>query len=95
MTPASAAANGQLPGSRDKSPSLSNQSAGNDELQPEEPHITYVELPVTISRAISPDISSLNDRKEFRVHVPLPAQVEFPSSQVDQSTLVKAKAVTV
>lgn len=73
-----ATANGQLPGSRDKSPSLSNQSGCNDpELQLEEPHITYVELPITVSRAMSPDINSLSDRKDFQFHIPLPAQVAF------------------
>lgn len=75
----SIAANGQLSGSREKSPSRSNQSAGNEQDQQEDPHITYVELPITVSRAMSPDMNSLADRKDFLLHVPLPAQVVFPS----------------
>ncbi|XP_032780887.2 uncharacterized serine-rich protein C215.13 [Daphnia magna] len=72
---AAANVNGQLPGSRDKSPSRSNQSAGNNG-EPEEPHISYIELPIDVARARSPDMNSLSDRKEFHFHVPLPTQVE-------------------
>jgi hypothetical protein len=85
MTPSTA--NGQLPGSEDKSPSKrSFQSAGSDsgEIKPEDPHISFIELPITISRAMSPDLNSLVDRKEFHFHVPLPAQVESSQQTIAQ-----------
>lgn len=82
MTPAAASRNGQLPGSREKSPSRSNQSDGNDgELIVEESHISYIELPIDVTRSLSPDLNSLSDRKEFHFHVPLPTQVEMQIGQ--------------
>lgn len=79
MTPSTTTVNGQLPGSQDKSPSKrSFQAADNDseELKLEDSRISFIELPITISRAMSPDQNSLVDRKEYHFHVPLPAQVE-------------------
>ena len=70
------AVNGQVPGSRGRSPSQSQQST-EQELQGDEPHITYVELPITVSRAMSPDMHSLSERKDFQFHIPLPTQVVF------------------
>jgi hypothetical protein len=92
MTPSTA--NGQLPGSEDKSPSKrSFQSAGSDsgDLKPEDQHISFIELPITISRAVSPDLNSLVDRKEFHFHVPLPSQVESRSKQLHSSRKVLKK----
>lgn len=83
------AANGQVPGSsRGRSPSQSQQSAGDgQELAGEEPHITYVELPITVSRAMSPDLHSLSERKDFQFHIPLPTQVVcFPDDDDDDLT---------
>lgn len=62
--------NGQLPG----------EENDNDNKSPEDdqPAITVVELPISVSRAMSNEENSLADRKEFSFHIPLPAQVPLP-----------------
>jgi hypothetical protein len=96
MNPSTTTVNGQLPGSQDKSPSSrrSFQSASNnsEDVRVEDPHISFIELPITISRAMSPEQNSLVDRKEFHFHVPLPAQVdEFTIYQMHKSYDTKKK----
>ena len=90
MTPSNTTVNGQLPGSQDKSPSSrqSFQSASNnsEDVRVEDPHISFIELPITISRAMSPEQNSLVDLKEFHFHVPHPTQVdEFTIYQMHKS----------